>query len=43
MNTLKNQAGIIDGKKALCYTDENDGKFYHYQFYENGEYNNGKN
>lgn len=37
MNTSKNQAGIIDGKKALCYTDENDGKFYHYQFYENGE------
>ena len=32
MNTLKNQAGIIDGKKALCYTSENDGNFYHFNF-----------
>ena len=33
MNTLKNQAGIIDGKKALCYTDENDGKFYYFHIW----------
>jgi len=27
MNIQENKAGIIDGKKCLCYTVGNDGKF----------------
>ena len=27
MNIQESKAGIIDGKKCLCYTVENDGKF----------------
>jgi hypothetical protein len=37
MNVSEKLNGIIDVKKALCYTDENDGNFYHYQLFENGE------
>ena len=32
MNVSEKLNGIIDVKKALCYTDGNDGNFYHYQF-----------
>ena len=37
MNILEKQAGLIDGKKALCYTKHRNGNFYRYQLNKNGE------